>query len=167
MKSSKELLEEIEALIAQKMKENPEEMKRRLKEIEEAKKAPKIDPQLTQELIEELDKGGGLNIQKVKDLIKRGVDIKTKAKIRNVTVLHFAALFNDVEFAKECIQSGISVDAKDMYGVTPLHVAIIKEDNLEIVKFLIENGADINVRLCGKTPYDLAQSLEMKALLKK
>ena len=49
-------LAQVQALIAERMKENPEEMKRKLKEIERAKKAPKNDPQLTQELIEEMSK---------------------------------------------------------------------------------------------------------------
>jgi len=136
-------LAQVQALIAQRMKENPEEMKRKLKEIERAKKAPKappkplIDPKLTQELIEELNKGSALNIQVVKDLIKRGADIKAKNKYED-TVLHRASNFGDMELVKECLQAGIDVDAKGLYGYTPLHVA----QSQEMKALLREHGAE-------------------------
>ena len=123
-------LAQVQALIAERMKENPEEMKRKLKEIEKAKKKakeapksppkPSIDPQLTQELIEELNKSWDrLDIQVVKDLIKRGADIKAK-NVEDATVLHQASWFGDMELAKECLQAGIDVNAKDNDGDAPL-----------------------------------------------
>jgi len=142
-------LAQVQALIAQRMKENPEEMKRKLKEIEEAKKEakapkeptappkPQIDPQLTQELIEELNKkGSGFDIQKVKDLIKRGADIKAKNEVE-ATVLHWAFWFGDVELAKECLQAGIDVKVKDKWGRTPLYFA----NSEEMRALLREHGA--------------------------
>ena len=148
-------LAQVQALIAQRMKENPEEMKRKLKEIEEAKekakkvpKTPKappktlIDPQLTQELIEELDKDSDeFNIQKVKDLIKRGADIKAK-NVEYSTVLHIASYFGDVKLVKECLQAGISANAKDNSGFTPLHSAV-SGDNIALAKLLIDLGANV------------------------
>lgn len=111
-------------------------MKRKFKEIEEAKKktkkAPKappkplFDPQLTKELIEELDKGGELDIQKVKDSIKRGADIKAKDS-HEARVLHWASYFGEEKLAKECLQAGIDVNAKDRYNRLPLHWAHSKE----------------------------------------
>ena len=176
-------LAQVQALIAQRMKENPEEMKRKLKEIERAKKAPKeptappkpqIDPQLTQELIEEMSKDEP-DIQKVKDLIKRGADIKAKNKY-DATVLHWASYFGDVEFAKECLQAGIDVDAKNDFDKTPLHKAVIG-GNVALAKLLISFGADVNVKdKGGITPLGLTVIIdkeffvyksneEMKALL--
>ena len=146
-------LAQVQALIDQKMKENPEEMKRKLKEIEEAKekakkvpKTPKappktlIDPQLTQELIKELNKDSNeLDIQKVKDLIKRGADIKAKNKY-DYTVLHWASYFEDMELAKECLQAGIDVNAKNINGITPLFWAAY-EDDIEMQDLLKQHGA--------------------------
>ena len=141
-------LAQVQALIDQRMKENPEEMKRKLKEIERAKKAPKtlkeptappkplFDPQLTQELIEELNKWAGLNIQVVKDLIKRGADIKAKNKYED-TVLHRASNFGDMELVKECLQAGIDVKVKDKWGRTPLYFA----NSEEMRALLREHGA--------------------------
>jgi len=164
-------LAQVQALIDQKMKENPEEMKRRLKEIEEAKKAPKappkplIDPKLTGELIEELDKRVGLNIQVVKDLIKRGADIKAKNKYDS-TVLHQASSFGDIELVKECLQAGIDVNAENKYDQTPLHWAV-DGNNIELAKLLITSGADVNAKDDdGQTLLDWAwYKSEMTALL--
>jgi ankyrin repeat protein len=169
-------LAQVQALIAQRMKENPEEMKRKLKEIEEAKnkakEAPKsppkpsIDPQLTQKLIEELNKRSKLDIQKVKDLIKRGADIKPKSKYET-TVLHWASYFGDIELSEECLQAGIDVNVKDnIYGETPLHWALLR-NNIEIAKLLIDSGAKVNAKNNeGFTSLYLAESEEMEALLK-
>jgi len=164
-------LAQVQALIDQKMKENPEEMKRKLKEIERAKKAPKappkpqIDPKLTGELIEELNKGAELDIQKVKDLIKRGADIKAKNRYDS-TVLHWASWFGDMELVKECLQAGIDVNAKNNHGTTPLHYAV-SWDNIEMAKLLIDSGADVGAKdRDGDTPLHLADSEEMEALLR-
>ena len=169
-------LAQVQALIDQKMKENPEDMKRKLKEIEEAKKrakeAPKappkppIDPKLTQELIEEMNKGGILDIQVVKDLIKRGADIKAK-NVEDATVLHQASWFGDMELAKECLQAGIDVNAKDNDGDAPLFWAVRWGNNIALVELLISLGADVNAKTNrGDTPLHWAYSEEIQTLLK-
>ena len=119
-------LAQVQALIAERMKENPEEMKRRLKEIErakkeakKAKKAPKsppkpkppIDPQLTQELIEQLNEGRHCNLELMKDLIKRGADIKVEGI--NGTTLHQACWKGDLELIEFCLQSGVDPHLKN------------------------------------------------------
>ena len=168
-------LAQVQALIDQKMKENPEDMKRKLKEIEEAKKrakeAPKappkppIDPKLTQELIEEMNKGGRLDIQVVKDLIKRGADIKAKT-VEDATVLHQASWFGDMELAKECLQAGIDVNAKNEWGWSPLAWAV-RKNNIQLTELLIDSGADVNYKDCnGEGLLYYAESEEMQALLK-
>ena len=110
-------LAQVQKLIDEKMKENPEEMKRKLEEIEEAKKrakkAPKsiIDPQLTQELIWQLDKGGQCKLHVMKDLIKRGADIKVAGKYG--TTLHQACWRGDLELIELCFQSGVDPNLED------------------------------------------------------
>jgi len=171
-------LAQVQALIDQRMKENPEEMKRKLKEIERAKKAPKtlkeptappkplFDPQLTQELIEELNKWAGLNIQVVKDLIKRGADIKAKNG-DGVTILHHASWLGDIEITKECLESGISVNIQDVSGESPLHWAV-DGNKIDTAKILIEQGANVNAkRNDNRTVLFYAKSEKMEALLRK
>lgn len=106
-------LAQVQKLIDERMKENPEEMKRKLKEIEEAKKAPKsiIDPQLTQELIWQLNKGGYCKLHVMKDLIKRGADIKVAGKYG--TTLHQACWRGDLELIELCFQSGVDPYLED------------------------------------------------------
>ena len=108
-------LAQVHKLIDERMKENPEEMKRKLKEIEKAKKKakevpksspkPSIDPQLTQELIEQLNEGRHCNLELMKDLIKRGADIKVAGEWG--TTLHQACWKGDLELIEFCLQSGV------------------------------------------------------------
>jgi hypothetical protein len=122
-----EYLAQVQALIAERMKENPEEMKRRLKEIErakkeakKAKKAPKappkplIDPQLTQELIVQLNEGSDCNLEFMKDLIKRGADIKVEGDWG--TTLHQACWKGDLELIELCLQNGVDPHLRSMIG---------------------------------------------------
>ena len=173
-------LAQVQKLIDERMKENPEEMKRKLKEIEEAKKKakktpksppkPSIDPKLTQELIEELNQSwDDASLQKVKDLIKRGADIKANG-MYVFTVLHIASYFGDIELAKECLQAGIDVNAK-YYGISPLHWAVrVRGGNIALVELLISAGADVNTKdNMGGSPLALAVdrgNKEMQDLLK-
>ena len=48
---------------------------------------------------------------------------------------------NDLEFIKNLVKDGVDIEAKNIYGNTPLMWAVC-EDNLEIIKFLIEQGAN-------------------------
>ena len=172
-------LAQIQALIDQKWKENPEEMKRVMAEIEAKEKAkkekPKVetpkgvsfDPQLlTQELIKELDKEDwdDVDMSKVQDLIERGADVGAKSD-EGHTPLHLAAARNDLELAKLLIDRGADVNVEDEDGWTPLHLASYK-DNIEIVKLLLDAGADVEAKdNHGMTPFDLAESDEMEDLL--
>ena len=93
-------LAQVQALIDLKWKENPEEMKRVMAEIKakEKKEKPKskpqkrvsFDPQLTQELIEEMNKHHlSMDMSKIQDLIERGADVEAKTD-RGLTPLHWA-----------------------------------------------------------------------------
>ena len=170
---------EVQALIDQKWKENPEEMKRVMAEIKEKEKAekkkPKVktpkqvsfDPQLTQELIEELHKDWDVvDMSKVQDLIKRGADVRAKNKWGR-TPLHIASRDNSIEIAKLLLDAGADVEAKDKWGQTPLHLASAN-NAIEIAKLLLDAGADVEAKDDdGETPLDKADSDEMRDLLKK
>lgn len=106
-------------------------------------------------------------------LIKDGCDV-TITNLKNETPLHEAARKGYLEICEYLIQSGSAVNSlscgfsplhfaantdvcrillkanaeinsQDRFGknVTPLHRAVTSE-NFEVVKFLVENGADIN-----------------------
>jgi ankyrin repeat protein len=139
-------LAQVQALIDQKWKENPEEMKRVMEEIKAKEKKEKkakvknqkrvsFDPQLTQELIEELNKRRELDISKVKDLVMRGADIMAK-NIHDDTVLHQACWFNDDKIAKFLLDRGADVNAINKYGQTPLHWAGSSEMKTLLKKYI-------------------------------
>jgi ankyrin repeat protein len=171
-------LAQVQALIDLKWKENPEEMKRVMAEIkakEKVEKKPKVetpkvvsfDPELTQELIKELNKSWyDVDMSKIQDFIERGADVEAKDNM-GYTPLHKASLYNFIEIAKFLIEKGANVEAKDDKGWTPLH-SVSYKDNIEIAKLLIERGADLEVKdKLGRTPLHWAKSDEMKTLLKK
>lgn len=59
---------------------------------------------------------------------------------------------------KIALNNGADINAIDEYGYTPLHSAA-KNGYLEIVKVLVEQGADVNIRTVdGKTPAQLAEA---------
>lgn len=64
--------------------------------------------------------------------------------------LHMAAMQNDVELAKKILETSEDkdIDCRDKYGTTPLHHAVYNQ-SVEMVKFLVENGADVNARIYG------------------
>ena len=178
-------LAQVQALIDQKWKENPEEMKRVMADIKakekKEKEKPKVetpkrvsfDPQLTQELIEELNKdwdnpdvSKNVDASKIKYLIERGADVNAKEEYGN-TPLHWASIENHIELAKLLIERGADVNAKRNDGETPLHQASWK-NRIETAKLLLERGADLEAKCNrGKTPLYWAHSDEMKTLLKK
>jgi len=178
MSEQRNYMAEVQALIDQKWKENPDEMKRVMAEIKakEKKKAkvktPKVvsfDPELTKELIAEMDKDwDDVDVSKIKDLIEKGADVEAKDKW-GMTPLNLACRNKSLELAKLLLDKGADVMAKVGFGDrwTPLHRA--SDGNaIKIVKLLIERGADPMAKCDrGNTPLDLAQSDEMQELLKK
>ncbi|AGJ99263.1 Ankyrin repeat domain protein [Wolbachia endosymbiont of Drosophila simulans wNo] len=84
------------------------------------------------------------------------------------TTLHWAAERGHIEILNTLLGKKASVNIKDNYGETPLHYAA-KNGHIEIVKILLAvDGIDINVKdKDEKTPFDLAKTEEIKALLKK
>ncbi len=123
MSEQRNYMAEVQALIDLKWKENPEEMKRVMAESKKTKAKEKQKAEvekLTKELIEELNKSWDvLDVSKVQDLIKRGVDVKA-INDYGETPLHWASRYNRIEIVELLLEKGADVKAKDKWGDTPL-----------------------------------------------
>lgn len=59
------------------------------------------------------------------------------------TALHYACLCNKNESILKLVLKGADVNAVNDFGDTPCSF-VVKANNLEMLKFLVENGADVN-----------------------
>ena len=94
------------------------------------------------------------NFERVKELIKNGVDINIIQNNNGWNLLHFSYNNNNLNIINFLINNGININLKDKNNSTPLHiVCYYNSENLDIIKILIKNGADINTRdILGETP---------------
>ena len=164
MKSSKELLEEIEALIADKFKDNPEELKKILQK--EAKSSTKKEKgkkvrseaeieRATKDLFEELKKVKP-NLSHIESLIMEdGADVNSMMEDKGATPLFVASASDNEELIRVLVKNGAKVNFQNKQGVTALQTAVVNE-NVNAVKVLIELGADVNLENeIGYTPLHL------------
>lgn len=105
----------------------------------------------------------------VKYLLSKGADVNVKngdgktvleayMDERKATMLHWYTGIGDLDKAIASIGKGADINARNIDGDTPLHIAVMKSENLGIVIFLVESGADIIATnsLAGMTPLHLA-----------
>ena len=101
----------------------------------------------------------------IKEWIESGGDAKAISSQSNWSLLHLAAEFQDIAAIEYLINLGCDPNLPDVYGQTPLHIAIsididaaIQNDQpleYKATKKFIELGADITVKENqGKTPID-------------
>ena len=65
--------------------------------------------------------------------------------LQDNTVLHMAALNNDVKTAELCLDHGADVNTRKSKETTPLHIAASK-GNLEMAELLISRGAGVDLK---------------------
>ena len=74
-------------------------------------------------------------------LIENGVNVNSRYD-KGKTPLHYAAERGDIKMADVLLAHGADIEAGDISGTRPLHVAA--RSSLETTKFLVERGVDIN-----------------------
>lgn len=94
------------------------------------------------------------NIGVARNLIKAGADLAIGEKFKwQRKPIHLAANIGDLDLVREIVTRGRScVHSADAMLFTPLHWAAVK-GHLDVVKFLVESDAHVNVRDDrGRTP---------------
>ena len=77
-------------------------------------------------------------VEIAKYLVEKGADIS------KMTIVEWASA-GWLEKVQECIENSADVSAKNKKGKTALRFAS-QNGHLDIVKYLVENGADINIK---------------------
>ena len=100
-------------------------------------------------------------VEKLDAYVNQGFDIKARTEKEKWTRLHMATRAIrkpiNLDSLKYLINSGIDLNAQDMYGNTALHYAAAKKDP-EAIKILLEAGSEVDIEnRDGITP--LHQSL--------
>ena len=83
-------------------------------------------------------------------LYNYGIDLEQKTADDNpilagATSLHLAAYYNRFEAAKKLISLGANMNAKNIHGQTPLHIAVI-QGHIPIIKLLRNMSKSVNIK---------------------
>ena len=99
--------------------------------------------------------------EKLKILINRGLSMNQKQNDGN-SLLHIAAKKNNLELLRRLSQFGIDINAVNNSGYTVLHLASMMAKDESIIKYLLNEGADKNIKTeFDETAFTLAQENEL------
>jgi ankyrin repeat protein len=93
-------------------------------------------------------------------LIQNGANVKLAEPAQQWTPLHFAARDNRADIVKVLLENKAEVDARDVFGNTPLWRAVMnfKGDD-KAIRLLLSHGADKNLaNKHGVSPLSISQT---------
>lgn len=114
----------------------------------------------------------GFNPREAKDfdekwmiLAQKGLDFNQNQS-KNNNLYHLAVEKANLDVLQKIASTNIDINAKNEEGLTPLHKAVMMGKNLDVIQFLLSNGADKTITTdFGESVYELAQENEaIKAL---
>ena len=107
------------------------------------------------------------NLNLISDLIVLGANLEFQDEDNsNITLLYIATRNERVDIARMLIDAGADLNMQDIWNRTPLHWAVYY-GKVEIVRMLIDAGARKDILdYRDRLPYDLADTEELKNLLK-
>jgi ankyrin repeat protein len=80
------------------------------------------------------------NVDAVKELLENGIDPNSEDGLNN-PLIHIVASLGNIEILKEFVLKGATINSLNRVGQAPITWAA-RNEHKELVKFLIENGAD-------------------------
>ncbi|CAG9580165.1 conserved hypothetical protein [Leishmania major strain Friedlin] len=91
-------------------------------------------------------------------------DVHMRDASRN-TMLHWAATVGNVAAAYALLQHGVEVDARNVYGATPLHLAAAFAPNMGVMgPLLMQHGASLTVPLSSRNETGVGSLLASRGL---
>ena len=84
------------------------------------------------------------NIDKLLEIIDKSTEEDVNYYDNQMSCLHLAVQIDNPEVVVALIAKGANVNVINERGVSPLHMAIIKNQPEEVIKVLLDNGADYN-----------------------
>ncbi|GBG27421.1 ABC transporter B family member 11 [Hondaea fermentalgiana] len=111
------------------------------------------DAKAARRCLEQMSVEAASQLNPVKDAVSYGL-----------SALHIAT---SVEVCRLLVDHGVDVDIRGLNGQTPLHTAT-HNDNLDIIRYLLDAGADVNARTTynGSTPLQWATAADNKRVVK-
>jgi hypothetical protein len=109
-------------------------------------------------------RGGHVDI--LSFLLERGADLECRGRY-NMTPLHIASWYGKLEAVRWLLDHGANVnDAGERDGWTTLHCAVRHMNNVQVLRCLLERGADANARdKGGSIPSRCTEEQEVVELL--
>lgn len=103
-------------------------------------------------------------LQKVSDL----TNVNKKYQ-KGFNLLHFACEYNNIKLAKELLERQINIEEKNIYGNTPLWIAVFNSNGkYEMVDLLLSYNANSNsVNNADNTPLKFAITIDDEILIQK
>jgi ankyrin repeat protein len=99
--------------------------------------------------------------EKLNLLEQQGLSLNSVQAEEN-NLFHLAAKANALALLERAHASGVPVNARNLAGLTPLHLAAMRATNTETLRYLVSIGADVTATTdFGETPYALALENEM------
>ncbi len=83
------------------------------------------------------------NTERIKKVIKKGIDVNIKHKHHGYTPLHLASKNGHLDAMKVLLENGGDANARSYSGHTPLHLAA-RHGHEDAFLMLLEYNADIN-----------------------
>lgn len=99
--------------------------------------------------------------QEKMELLKNHKVDFTAGQEKGNNLYHIAVNANDLELLEQLSPFNVDINSRNDEGLTPLHLAALKAENGEILKYLIAEGANVSVRTnFDESVHDLASENE-------